>query len=137
MKRETRRILTAELWRSVAWAGLALVGWAFLIGESARLEATLLNTLGLPFLTWALLTVGAVGLRLRTDRTLSVRSKEGLCLLVALGLIVGGFGAVFAVTLMGRSLPVVISLYLGTAGTTALWLRFAVFRSGRTRVAAR
>ncbi|MEF8782175.1 MAG: hypothetical protein V5A39_14195 [Haloarculaceae archaeon] len=136
MNQETRRILTAELWRSVAWAGFALVSWAFLVGESARLEATLLNTLGLPFLTWAFLTVGIVGFRLRTDRTLSVRSKEGMSVLVALGVIVAGFGAVFAVTVLGRSLLVVGALYLATAGGTALWLRYTVFRSGRAGIAA-
>jgi hypothetical protein len=136
MNQETRRILTAELWRSVAWAGFALVGWAFLIGESARLEATLLNTLGLPFLTWAFLTVGIVGFRLRTDRTLSVRSKEAMAVIVVLGLIAGGFGAVFAVTVLGRSLLVVGLPYLGTTVGTVLWLRYAVFRPGRLGVTA-
>jgi hypothetical protein len=123
MDEQTRGILTTELWRSVAWAGLGLVGWAFVIGESA-LEATTLTTLGLPFLTWALLTGGAVGLRLRTSRKLRLRSKTGLTLGFVLALVVGGFGAVYTVAVIGRSALLVGSLYLAVTAGTALWLGF-------------
>lgn len=132
MDPDTRNVLTAELWRSVAWAGLALVGWAFLIGESPRLDATLLNTLGLPFLTWAFLTVGSIGLRLWTERGLTLRSRAGLSVALTLGMIVSGFGVVYAVTVLGRSLLVVGTLYLTTTLGTILWV--AVFRPGRAEV---
>ena len=62
MSDELRRILHEELWRSVAWAGLGLVGWAWILTSTGQLDATVWTVVGLPVLTWATLTAGMVGL---------------------------------------------------------------------------
>ncbi len=50
MSAKSRHIINEELWRSVVWAGLGLVGWAILISEFAWLDGTLLTVFGLPIL---------------------------------------------------------------------------------------
>jgi hypothetical protein len=122
MRQETRRILVRELWRSVVWAGLALVSWGFLVGESTLVPRTLLTTLGLPLLTWVVLTSGAVGVRLRRAGGLRARSQACLALCAVLSLAAGGFLAVFAVTFAGQSLLLVGPAYLAVTAGTALWL---------------
>jgi peptidoglycan/LPS O-acetylase OafA/YrhL len=125
MRRETRRVLTAELWRSVVWAGLALVGWGFLAGESAAVPTTLPTTVGLPLFTWLLVTCGAVGVRLWRSRGHRLRSRAGRWLGAVGTLAAGGILAVCAVSVLDRSPLVVGSLYLAVALGAALWL--AVF----------
>jgi hypothetical protein len=131
MRQETRRILSRELWRSVAWAGLALVGWGFLVGESSRMPATLLTTLGLPFLTWILVTCGVLGVRLGRIRGLGVRSRVGLALCIVGSLAAGGILAVLAVSVAGQSLLLVGSAYLAVTAGTVLWV-VSSDRSGRS-----
>ena len=125
MNIETRQIITEELWRSVAWAGLGLVGWPILISEFAWLDMTVLTVLGLPILTWAGLTGGLIGVRLITEDELQVQSQRGVILSVIVGIILGGVAAVFLVT-QGYSALLVGSIYVAIAAVTALWSWFAV-----------
>jgi peptidoglycan/LPS O-acetylase OafA/YrhL len=133
MRQETRRILARELWRSVVWAGLALVSWGFLVGESTLIPRTLLTTLGLPFLTWVVVTCGAVGVCLLRTRGLRLRSRAGRTLCAILALAAGGFLVVFTVTFAGQSLLFVGPAYLAVTAGTALWL-VSSDRSSRTVV---
>lgn len=67
---ERRRIVSEELWRSVVWAGMALFGWSIIITSSPQLDANAVTVVGLPLLTWALLTGTMIGLRVWTGREL-------------------------------------------------------------------
>lgn len=125
MNVETRRIVREELLRSIAWVGLGLVGWAVLISEFAWLEASALTALGLPFLTWAFLTGGMIGVRLATAGEFQVQSEVGIILSVIIGIILGGVAAIYLVT-QGHSALLVGSLYVAAAAATALWSWFVV-----------
>ncbi|MBZ6495527.1 hypothetical protein [Natrinema longum] len=125
MNPETRRIVTEELWRSVVWAGLGLVGWAIIVSEFAWVDGTLVTVFGLPILTWAVLTGGMIGVRLRTEGELQVGSQAGIVLSVIVGILLGGVAAIFLVT-RGYSALWVGSVYVVTALATALWSWYAV-----------
>lgn len=127
------RILREELLRSIAWAGLGLVGWAILITESAQLDATALTVLGLPFLTWALLTSVMISIRLITGKELKITAREGILVSVALGVILGGFGLVYLVAVRDQSLVVLGALYGIILGLTLGWFRYVVLPSYERR----
>lgn len=124
MDATTSRIVREELWRSIAWAGLGLVGWSIVITESSRVPATALTALGLPVLTWAFLTTTMIGIRLGTGLELQYRSKEAVYLSFALGTIVAGFGAVYLVTARGYSAALVGSVYVAVTAGGTLWFRY-------------
>lgn len=111
---DVRRIISEELWRSVAWAGFALFGWAIIIQASASLDATVWTALGLPVLTWASLTVGMIGTRLTTGHELQVQTLEGLHIVTLGGVLLGGFWAVFLILAFGYSAVLVTGLYVLT-----------------------
>ncbi|QGN07490.1 hypothetical protein Hrd1104_09340 [Halorhabdus sp. CBA1104] len=92
-----RLIIREELWRSIAWAAFGLFGWALLISESDQLPATVWTAIGLPFLTWASLTVGMTGFRLTTGSDLQVQSKEGLHVISLGAVVLGGFWIAFLI----------------------------------------
>lgn len=121
MSNKLRRILREELWRSVAWAGLGLVGWAWIITSTGRLDATIWTAVGLPVLTWATLTVGMVGLRLITGSELQVQTKEGLHIVLLEGIIVTGFFVVYLVAVEGWSPFFTVGGYLALTGLYALY----------------
>ncbi|PCR92444.1 hypothetical protein [Natrinema ejinorense] len=125
MNVNTRRIVTEELWRSVVWAGLGLVGWAIIVSEFAWVDGTLVTVFGLPILTWAVLTGGMIGIRLRTEGELQVQSQAGIVLSVIVGILLGGVAAIFLVTRWYSALSVG-SIYVVTAVATALWSWYAV-----------
>ena len=133
MPSPTGQIVREELWRSVAWAGLGLVGWAILISEFSQLPATPLTAFGLPVLTWAFLTLATIAVRLLTGRQLQVRSRAGLALVAAVAVAGGGFAAVYAVVGLGYPLLWVGLLYGAVALLTLAWLRYAVVPTFESR----
>ncbi|WP_394741493.1 hypothetical protein [Natronococcus roseus] len=126
MDATTKRILKEELWRSVVWAGLGLIGWLTIINGSAQLEAIPITVVGLPVLTWAGLTIGMILLRLGTGMELQAHSEDGLMLWVVLGIITGAFAAVYSVFALGYSATVVGPLYLAMSVGTVLWIRYVI-----------
>ncbi|WP_246989007.1 hypothetical protein [Halorientalis marina] len=103
MKSQRRRIIREELLRSIAWIGLGLVGWPIVISEVAWVEPSVLTVFGLPVLTWALLTAGMIGARTVTSTELQVQTPAGLSMSLALGIMLGGVGAVYLVAAGGYS----------------------------------
>jgi hypothetical protein len=103
MNSQRRRIIREELLRSIAWIGLGLVGWPIVISEVAWVEPTVLTVFGLPVLTWALLTAGMIGVRTVTSTELQVQTPTGLSMSLALGIMLGGVGAVSLVAAGGYS----------------------------------
>jgi hypothetical protein len=103
MNSQRRRIIREELLRSIAWIGLGLVGWPIVISEVAWVEPTVLTVFGLPVLTWALLTAGMIGVRTVTSKELQVQTPTGLSMSLALGIMLGGVGAVYLVAAGGYS----------------------------------
>jgi hypothetical protein len=127
MDRETRRVVTEELLRSIVWAGIGLFGWGILASGTALLEANVFTLLSVPFLTWAILTALMIGVRLTTGTELQVQSEAGLSLFVALGVLVGGVASLFLVAVMGYSALMIGSLYVVITVATVLWTWYKVF----------
>jgi len=121
MSYELRRILREELWRSVAWAGLGLFGWALIITSTGQLDATVWTVVGLPVLTWATLTVGMIGLRLITGSDLQVQTREGLHIVLLEGIIITGFLIVYLVAVAGWSPFITVGSYLSITVLYALY----------------
>ena len=69
MTPQRRQLVREELLRSIAWFGLAIVGWPLAISAVQWLDATPSTVFGLPVLTWASLTAGVIGYRLLSGRT--------------------------------------------------------------------
>lgn len=125
MKPQRRRIIREELLRSIAWIGLAIVGWPIVISEIAWLDATALTVFGLPALTWAVLTTGAIAVRVATYTDLQVQTPVGLSISLLFGVMLGGVGAVYLATAGGYSALWVIAVYVTVTGVTVLWYWFA------------
>jgi hypothetical protein len=125
MKPQQRRIIREELLRSIAWMGLAIVGWPLVISEIAWLDATALTVFGLPALTWALLTTGAIAVRLTTSTDLQVQTPVGLSISILLGIMLGGVGAVYLATAGGYSALWISAAYVAVTGITVFWYWFA------------
>ncbi len=126
MSTEFRQLLREELWRSIAWAALALTGWALVITENSHLEATIWTVLGFPLVTWAFLTVGTITLRLLTGSSLQVRTTDGLHLAFLLSVLGGGFAVFYLVVVDGYSEVVYGGGYLGILVLLTLYYWFIV-----------
>lgn len=125
MNPELRGIVREELLRSIAWFGLGVVGWPILITEVAWVDATALTVFGLPALTWAALTGASVGARVLTGTDAGVRSSAGLSVVLVLGVLLGGVGAVYLVAARGYSaLPVTVG-YVTVTFVAVLWYWYA------------
>ncbi len=122
----TRQVIREELLRSIAWAGLSMVGWALAITEFEQVPATPLAAFGLPVLTWAFLTTASITVRLLTGREFRVQSRVGLALVVAVSVAAGGFAAVYAVLGLDYPLLWVGPLYGAVTVVTVLWIRYTV-----------
>lgn len=133
MEANTTSIIKEELLRSIVWAGLGLAGWGLLISNSSMLEATVLNVLGLPVLTWAVLTIGMIGARLVTGMDLQVQSMEGLSVGVILGILASGFAALYFIVVEGYSPLLVGGSYIAITIATILWVRYVVFSDIESR----
>lgn len=125
MNAELRQITREELLRSIAWAGLGLVGWPILISEFAWLDATLFTVLGLPVLTWGFLTAAMIGIRVWTDTDLRVRSDAGFSVALATGILVAGVGSLYLVSIQGYSAVWVGAGYVGVTAVTIVWYWYA------------
>lgn len=126
MSTEFRQLLREELWRSIAWAALALTGWAFIITENSQLEATVWTVLGFPLVTWAFLTVGTITLRLLTGSSLQVRTTDGLHLAFLLSILGGGFAVFYLIAVDGYSAVVYGGGYLGILVLLTVYYWFVV-----------
>lgn len=124
MQPQRRRIIREELLRSIAWIGLGIVGWPLVISEVAWLDATALTVFGLPALTWALLTTGAIGIRAATSAEMQAQTPAGLVMSLLFGTMLGGVGAVYLVTAGEYSALWVTSAYVGVTVVTILWYWF-------------
>ena len=101
--------------------GLGIVGWPILIAEIAWLDATALTVIGLPIVTWAMLTASAIGVRSVTANKLQIRTPTGLTISLVLGIMLGGVSAVYLVTIVGYSVLWVTSAYVAVSCLTVLW----------------
>ncbi|WP_423744908.1 hypothetical protein V5735_02440 (plasmid) [Haladaptatus sp. SPP-AMP-3] len=95
-----------------------------MISEVAWLDATALTVFGLPALTWALLTTGAIGIRAVTSAELQVQTPVGLSMSLLFGTTLGGVGAVYLVTAGGYSALWVTAVYVAVTVITILWYWF-------------
>ena len=116
-----RQIVREELLRSIAWFGLGIVGWPIVVTEVAWLEATALTVLGLPLVTWAVLTTTAIALRSTTDAGAQVRTQTGLSVSLLVGIMLGGVGAVYLVTAGGYPALWTTAAYVAVTGGAVLW----------------
>ena len=124
MKPQRRHIIREELLRSIAWIGLGIVGWPIVIAEVAWLDTTVLTVLGLPVLTWAVLTMGAIGVRTATSEELQIQTPAGLSISLLLGIMLGGIGAVYLSTAGGYPVLWTTAAYVAVTGVTILWYWF-------------
>jgi len=124
MKPQLRRIIREELLRSIAWIGLGIVGWPIVISEVAWLDTTALTVVGLPALTWALLTTGVVAVRIATSTELQVQTPVGLSVSLLFGIMLGGVGAVYLATAGGYSALWIVAAYVAVTGITVFWYWF-------------
>jgi hypothetical protein len=120
---QQRRIVREELWRSIAWAGLGIVGWPTLVTEVAWLEPTLFTVFGLPVVTWAVLTAGMIGIRTATGAELQ-RHTFSLPTFLLESAILGGIGAVYLVTARGYSPLLVMTGYVAVGAAAVVWYRY-------------
>ena len=121
MDTELRGIIREELLRSIAWIGLGIVGWPLLISEATWVDATALTVFGLPVLTWAVLTTGAIGIRVVTSTEVQVQTPAGLSISLVLGIMLGGVGAVYLVAVEGYAALWVTVTYVAVTSGAVLW----------------
>lgn len=122
MNRELRRLVGEELLRSIVWAGLGMVGWPILVSELAWLEPSVLTVFVLPVLTWAVLTAGAIGIRLGTGADFQVQTPTGLSYSLLAGVVCGGLAAVYLAGVEGYSPLGVATAYVAVTAGTLLWM---------------
>jgi|APHM01.1.fsa_nt_gi hypothetical protein len=129
MNLEQERIVREELWRSIVWAGLGIVGWPTVVAEVAWVDQNLFTVFGLPVIMWAVLTAGMIGFRTVTDAELQ-RDMISLPAYFVEAAILGGIGAVYLVTAGGYSPLLVATGYVSVGAATVVWYRYAgVFNS--------
>ncbi|WP_139171071.1 hypothetical protein [Halorientalis regularis] len=123
MNREIPRIVREELWRSIAWFGLALVGWPILVDELAWLEQNLFTVFGLPVVTCAVLTAGMIGIRTVSGAELQYPlSSSGVLLW---GAILGVLTGVYLIAVEGYSPLLVVTGEVAAAAATVAWYWYA------------
>jgi hypothetical protein len=118
-------MIREELLRSIAWIGLGIVGWPIVVAEVAWLDTTALTVFGLPVLTWAVLTMSAIGIRTATASELQIQTPAGLSISLLFGIMLGGLGAVYLVTAGGYPVLWITAAYVAVTGATILWYWFA------------
>ncbi|CDK39160.1 uncharacterized protein BN903_143 [Halorubrum sp. AJ67] len=85
------------------------------------LETTTLTVFGLPALTWALLTTGAIAIRGATSTDLHVQTPSSLHISLLFGVMLGGVAAVYLATAGGYSTLWSIAAYVTVTGITIFW----------------
>ena len=104
-------VVGEELLRGVAWYGMSLFGWAFILTSSSSLSATPPTVLGLPAATTIVICLVMVGVRRGTGLDLKVQTAGGQLLTVITGAVVGGFFVLYAILVQGQS-PLFVVLYV-------------------------
>ena len=133
MSTEIPRIVREELWRSIAWFGLALVGWPILVDGLAWLEQNLFTVFGLPVVTWGVLTVGMIGIRTVSGAELQYPlSSSGVLLW---GAILGVLTAVYLIAVEGYSPLLVVTGEVAVAAATVAWCWYAGVFDSSTELA--
>jgi hypothetical protein len=120
MNPEQERIVREELWRSVAWAALGIVGWPTLVTELNSVEQNLFTVFGLPVVTWVVLTTGMIGLRFLTGAELQYRTPSLPGFLIG-AVILGGLGAVYLVAIEEYNPLLVIAGEAAIGAATLFW----------------
>lgn len=103
-------VVGEEFMRGVAWYGMSLFGWAFILSSSSIPPATPVTVLGLPAVTALVICLVMSGVRSGTGLDLKVQTEGGQLLTVITGAIVGGFLVLYAVLVQGQS-PLFVVLY--------------------------
>jgi|APHM01.1.fsa_nt_gi hypothetical protein len=122
---EQERIVREELWRSIAWACLGIVGWTTLVREVAWVEQNLFTVFGGAVITWAVLTAGMIGIRTVTGSELQVQTLAGLSIFLLGGFILGGVGVAYLVLAEGYSPLLVSTGYIVAGAATIVWYWYA------------
>lgn len=117
---EQRRIVREELWRSIVWIGLGMVGWPVLVTEVAWLEQNLFTVFGLPVVTWVVLTVSMIGLRTITGSELQ-RSMPSLPVVVLEAVLLGSICWVYLVVVEDYSAILVTASGIAVSVVTIVW----------------
>lgn len=103
-------VVGEELMRGVAWYGMSLFGWAFILSSSSILPTTPATAVGLPAVTALVICLVMVGVRSSTGLDLKVQTEGGQLLTVITGAIVGGFLVLYAILVHDQS-PLLVVLY--------------------------
>lgn len=103
-------VVGEEFMRGVAWYGMSLFGWAFILSTSSTLPATSATALGLPAGTALVICLAMVGIRSGTGLELKVQTEGGQLLAVITGAIVGGFLVLYAILVQDQT-PLLVILY--------------------------
>lgn len=122
MNLEQRRIVREELWRSIVWIGLGMVGWPVLVTETSWLGQNLLTVFGLPVVTWAVLTAGMIGIRTLTSSELQL-STPRLPVFVLEAVVLGSICWIYLVVVesYGSLLVTVSGVAVGVATVVWYW----------------
>ena len=130
MEYNTKRIINEELWRSVVWIAVGLFGWSMILSSTDQLEATAYTALGLPLLTWLLLTIFMINLRVSTGMELKVETESGKYLVWFVGLVVGGFFVLWMILVENQPWSIGAMYIVGAVLGTLIW-RGYIARAGQ------
>ncbi|ERG88385.1 MAG: hypothetical protein J07HX5_00530 [halophilic archaeon J07HX5] len=119
MNTEKSRIVREELWRSVVWLLLGFVGWSILIDEVAWLDPNLFTALGLPAVTWAVLTAGMIGIRTVSGAELQSQVSASKFVLSSVVLII--LTAAYLIRIQGYSPLLVIGGEITATTAAGVW----------------
>ena len=109
------------MWRSVVWFAIGLFGWSLIISSTTLIEATALTALGLPLLTWGVLTIVMIGIRVATGLELKAQTEGSQLLWLITGSVLGGFLVLYDVLVNGRNPSIFI--WYGAAIAVGVILR--------------
>ncbi|MFB6084424.1 MAG: hypothetical protein ABEJ94_09285 [Halorientalis sp.] len=104
-------VVGEELMRGVAWYGMSIFGWAFVLSSDTPVPATPATVLGLPAGTALAICLATIGVRHSTGLDLKVQTAGGQLLSVITGAIVGGFLVLYTILVQGQS-PLLVVLYV-------------------------
>lgn len=124
MNAESRQIVSEELWRSVVWIAVGLVGWSLIISATDRIDAGAFTAIGLPLATWAVLTLSMIGIRLATGMELKVETESGRYLMWFLGLVVGAFVVLWLIPVRSQPWTLFVVYVVGTVVGTLVWREY-------------
>ncbi|WP_049930240.1 hypothetical protein [Halosimplex carlsbadense] len=116
-----KQIVGEELWRSVVWSAIGLLGWSLIISSTDRLDASAITVLGLPVATWSVLTLSMIGIRLATGMELKVETESGRYLMWFVGLVVGAFVVLWLILVQSQPWTLIAVYAAGSVLGTLVW----------------